>query len=295
MENQAAAGDPACTIVIATFNRRDQLLRTLKRLSALREHPPIVVVDNGSSDGTFACVKRAFPHVNVIRLPRNTGAAARNVGARIARTRYIAFCDDDCWWESGSIERASSLLDAHADVALLHARVMVEGASIDEVCTLMASSPISKRTTCPGTAIGAFMACAVVMRRSAFLAAGGYNARYHLGAEESLLALDLLERGWEMIYDPHLVLVHAPEAAGRKPRRRRVAVTRNRLWTVWLRHSAGAARNATFALAREAMRNSEARDALMRAVAGLPWIVRNRRPVHSHVEQLVDQLEQLPA
>jgi GT2 family glycosyltransferase len=230
-----------------------------------------------------------------VRLPGNIGAAARNVGARAAQTPYIAFCDDDCWWEPGSLERASALLDAHAGVGLLHARVMIDGAGIDVVCTLMASSPVRKRTTCPGMSIGAFMACAVVIRRSAFLATGGYHPRYHLGAEESLLALELLERDWELIYDAQLVVVHAPDPAGRKPRRRRVTVTRNRLWTVWLRHSRAAAWGATFALAREAVRNTEALDALVRAVVGLPWILRERRPVRLSVERLVDQLVKLPA
>jgi GT2 family glycosyltransferase len=287
--------ESACTIVIATFNRRARLLSTLKQLSALPERPPIVVVDNGSSDSTYDGVREAFPNVRTIRLTRNIGAAARNVGAHAVQTRYIAFCDDDCWWEPGSLERASGLLDAHADVGLLHARVMIDGAGIDVVCTLMASSPVPKRTTCPGVSIGAFMACAIVVRRSAFLATGGYHPRYHLGAEESLLALELLERNWELIYDAQLVVVHAPDAVGREPRKRRVTVTRNRLWTVWLRHSAAAARGATVALAREAVRNPEALDALLRAVAGLPWILRERRPVHLSVERLVDQLIKLPA
>ena len=142
--------------------------------------------------------------------------------------------------------------------------------------------------------MAAFMACAIVVRRSAFLAAGGYHKRYHLGAEESLLALELLEANWELVYDPELVLVHAPTSAGRNPRRRRVFVMRNRLWTAWLRHSAAGARAATASLAWEATRNPEALAALLRAVAGLPWIMRERRPVQPEVERVVGTLTELP-
>ncbi len=287
--------DDACTIVVATYNRRRRLLLTLDRLTALPERPRIIVVDNGSTDLTYIGVLSAFPDVRVIRLEQNLGAAARNIGAQAATTRYVAFCDDDCWWEPGSLQRASALMDAHAGVGLLHARVMVDGAGIDAVCSLMAASPVSKRSDCPGMAIGAFMACAVVVRRGAFLDAGGYHRRYHIGAEESLLALELLERDWELIYNAQLVVVHAPDAAGRKPRLRRVTVTRNRLWTVWLRHSSAAAWSATAALARHAMRNPEALEALARAIAGLPWILRERRPVHPNVERIIGQLTQLPA
>ena len=285
----------ACTIVIATHNRCARLLDTLTRLSALPERPGVIVVDNRSDDETCGRVQTLFPAVQLVRLGSNTGAVARNIGASLVQTSYIAFCDDDCWWEPGSLARATTLLDAYADVGLLHARVMVDGERLDDACMLMEASPIPKRTACPGHAIAAFMACAVVIRRSAFLATGGYHPRYHLGAEESLLALELLERGWQLIYDPQLTLVHAPAAAGRTPRRRRVTVRRNRLWTAWLRHSSSGARHATAALLREAVGDMEALDAFVRALAGLPWILRERRPVSEGVERLVDALVQLPA
>jgi GT2 family glycosyltransferase len=294
VERMRAAASP-CTVVIATFNRRERLLQTLRLLRSLPERPPIIVVDNGSQDDSSASVRSAFPSVQTVRLESNIGAAARNVGARLAQTRYIAFCDDDCWWEPGALARAGDLLDRHVGVALLHARVMVDGRRLDDACALMAASPVPKRSACPGTAIAAFMACAVVVRRSAFLVAGGYHARYHLGAEESLLALELLERNWELIYNPELVLVHAPHEAGRAPRARRVAVTRNRLWTAWLRHSRAGAFAATGRLMREAARNPEALDALLRASVGLPWVLRERRPVQPHVERLIRTITHLPA
>jgi GT2 family glycosyltransferase len=114
-----------CTIVVATYNRRDVLDRTLRKLCSLPERVPVVVVDNGSSDGTTPHVRRGHPGVCVVRLPRNVGAAARTEGVRIATTRYVAFCDDDCWWRPGAIARAVALLDAHPGVALLNARVLV--------------------------------------------------------------------------------------------------------------------------------------------------------------------------
>src|SRR5690606_8110844 len=85
------------TVVIATRNRAPELARTLAELRALRPRPDIVVLDNASEDDTTA-VAGAFAGVTVVRLPRNLGAAARNLGVELARTPYIAFSDDDSWW-----------------------------------------------------------------------------------------------------------------------------------------------------------------------------------------------------
>ena len=283
-----------CTIVIASYDRREILDATLRKLAELPSAPPVVVVDNGSSDGTAAMVRERWPGVQLVALPENRGAAARNEGVRAATTRYVAFCDDDCWWHPGTIARAVALLDAHPEVALLNARVVVYDRHVDEACALMAASPLPKRSACPGPAIASFLAGASVVRRDAFLSVGGYHARYHIGAEESLLALDLLARGWEMVYVDDLVVHHDPYAAGRVPERRRRLVLRNRLWTAWLRRSARGAWRATLRLLREGTRDPVALAALKDAVTGLPWVLRERRPVDRRVEAQLDALPHPP-
>ncbi len=283
------------SVVIATHNRARLLLRTLERLVALPEQPRVIVVDNGSRDDTGRLVKRAFPSVRVVRLKRNRGAAARTIGAHVATTPYVAFSDDDCWWEAGALQHATRLLDAHADVAVLNARVLVGSSNrLDDACRRMQQSELHKRSACAGTSIAGFMAGAVVARRRAFLAAGGYHKRYHIGAEESLLAVDLLDAGWELIYCDALVLHHHPAAEERDDRERRRLVFRNRLWTAWLRQSAWQALKTTASGALAACGDPLARAALNDAVRGLPWILRERRPAAFGVQQqtlrLIDPL-----
>jgi GT2 family glycosyltransferase len=284
----------ACTIVVATHNRRRCLAGTLNRLCALPERPRIIVVDNASVDGTVSYVRRMFPSVRVVALPRNIGAAARNAGVRATATPFVAFCDDDCWWEPGALRRGTDLLEQHPEVALINARVIVDGRRVDATCAVMAASRVPKRSACPGTAIVQFMAGATLMRRSAFLDAGGYHDRYHLGAEESLLAMDLLERGWELLYLAELVVHHAPYRHDRQPRERRIAVTRNRLWTTWLRCSASGVAGVTMEAARLAAYDEVARGGLLAALRGLPWIVRERRQVRGEVERLLQFVTALP-
>jgi GT2 family glycosyltransferase len=113
---------PQATVVIATRNRVERLVATLERLAQLPEVPEIVVADNASTDRTVQRVRRQFPRIRLIELPRNVGAYARTIAVNEVRTRYVAFCDDDAWWTPGSIGEGSETLDRYSSIALLNAR-----------------------------------------------------------------------------------------------------------------------------------------------------------------------------
>ncbi|MEA2687826.1 MAG: hypothetical protein QOD51_433, partial [Candidatus Eremiobacteraeota bacterium] len=68
----------------------------------------------------------------------------------------------------------------------------------------------------------------------------------------------------------------------------------NRLWTAWLRRSPRGAWHSTVTLARQGWNDPVARAALREAVGGLPWILRERRPVDARVEALLDALPHPP-
>jgi GT2 family glycosyltransferase len=137
----------------------------------------------------------------------------------------------------------------------------------------------------PGIPIVYFMAGACVMRTRAFLEAGGYDERYFLGAEEALLSLDLAARGWRLWYCDDLVIRHRPSRENRNPDARRRLMLRNRLWTALLRYSAGNAWRTLLRYAHAAARDRVARAALLDAMKGLPWIVRERRPIPQDLEK----------
>jgi GT2 family glycosyltransferase len=271
----AAASPPPLGVVIATRNRRDSLLGTLARLSELPEQPPLVVVDNASGDGSAAAVATEFPEVELLALERNRGAAARNLGVRHLETPYVAFSDDDSWWEPGSLARAAELLDAHPDVALLAARILV-GAErrLDSVSAEMRAGPTPPGL--PGPRLTGFIACGAVVRAEPFLAADGFCERFLVGAEESLLTIDLARAGWELCYADDLVALHSPHSSGRRDRT--WLERRNELWTSWLRRPARRALRETGELAVAAMGETSALRALASALAGLPWALSKRRP-----------------
>lgn len=266
------------SVVILTHNRAAELRRTIQRMLALPEQPAIVVVDNASTDATREVVRNHFPQVKLISLQQNIGAAARNIGAREVQTPYVAFCDDDTWWESGSLPQAADLLDAHPQVAVLCARVLVGVENReDPTCALMANSPLPKGRL-PGPALLGFLAGAVVMRRNAFLAAGGYEARFFLGGEEALLSLDLAAHGWSVVYVPDLIVHHYPSAQRDTGSRKRFLI-RNALWVAWLRLPLRLALRQSGRILRAAYREKILRAGFFGALRALPWVLRKRAVV----------------
>ena len=179
------------------------------------------------------------------------------------------------------------MLDAHPRLGVLVGRTLVGPSEReDPINAELAAAPFGAEPDLPGpTAVG-FLACAVVVRRSAFLEAGGFHRRYGVGGEEMLLALDLMRRGWGIAYVSDVVAHHhptpGPERAGR-----RVRQLRNDLWTVWLRRRWPAVVRITARIARRAPRDEVARDALKAAVAGLPWVMRQRQALPRRLDAML--------
>ncbi len=276
--------------MIATRNRRPELCTTLERLSALPERPEIIVVDNGSRDGTAEEVRRAFPRVELITLRRNLGACARNVGVRRAGTPYVALSDDDSWWEPGALSKAVAVLETSPRTGIVAAATLVGPEETpDPVNALMAASPLS-RDSLPGPRVLGFLGCAAVARRQAYLAAGGYSRLLFIGGEEELLAYDLAAQGWAITYRADVIAHHWPSAV-RDARRRRKQEIRNRTLVAWLRRPLPRAAGDIARLARTAGRDPVAGRALAETVLKLPAALLQRRPVPAQVEADIRLLE----
>lgn len=284
--------DGRATVVIITQNRRAELLETLERMTTLPDHAPVVVVDNGSTDGTADAVAEHFGQIKLVRSARNLGALGRNLAVRGIDTPYVAFCDDDTRWRPGALTRAADLLDAHPRLASVTGRILVAPAMIEDPITPeLRNSPVPGPAWLPGPALLGVLAGASMFRVAAFRQVGGFSPRLWLGGEEELLALDLAAAGWWMCWAPDVVVEHAPSAC-RDPRRRRQLGIRNTLWTAWLRRPLPSALRRTVTMLRSVPRDWASVVAFAEALAGLTWVVRERQVVPAAVEHGLRLLEE---
>jgi GT2 family glycosyltransferase len=107
------------SVVVVSRNRTAMLRKCLESVEAsdARERLQVIVVDNGSRDGS-AQVGDDFPNVQMIRLPKNFGLTkALNLGWRAADAEYVFFLHDDTEVQPSTIGTLADALDAHADAA----------------------------------------------------------------------------------------------------------------------------------------------------------------------------------
>jgi len=279
---------PDVTLVIASRNRRDDLLATLPR-----HEVPVVLVDNGSTDGTVAAVREAHPDVTVLPLERNEGARARTLGAARAGTPFVAFADDDSWWAPGDLARAVTLLRAHPRLALINARILVGPEErVDPVCTEMAGSPLGTAPDLPGPSLLGFVACGSIVRTAAFEAVGGFDPVVRFPGEEERLALDLAAAGWGLAYVDSLTVHHHPSPRRDAPRRRQAGIWRSRVLTAVMRHGVTDVAGVLGAAVRSGRPGLEG---LVRAVPDLPAALRRRRRIPAEVRADLRRLAGEPA
>jgi len=107
----------AVSVVIPTYNRAGVLARALAcALAQVRPGDEILVVDDGSTDGTRVLLAGYDAPVRTITTANGGAGAARNVGILAARNPLVAFLDSDDAWMPGSLEARRRVLEARPDV-----------------------------------------------------------------------------------------------------------------------------------------------------------------------------------
>jgi GT2 family glycosyltransferase len=121
-----AAAAPEVSVVVVNYNGRKWLEPCLSAAgSQSGGDAEIVLVDNGSTDGSVELVRQRFPQVRLHEAGTNLGfAAGCNTGARLARGRYIAFLNNDAVPQAGWLEALKRPFAGNTDVALTTSKIV---------------------------------------------------------------------------------------------------------------------------------------------------------------------------
>ena len=217
-----------CTVLITTLNRRDMLVRAIDSVIAQDEPADVLIVDDGSTDGTSDMLADRYPGLRVLRNKEPLGIiAARNRAAALVGTPFLLTLDDDAVLGSRDTLRRAADAMAHPRVGVaalplrnhLEDRIKVTGVS-----TRADDPDFPIAFTYPGGAN--------LMRVDLFRAMGGYGGSGRQG-EESTFAIRLLARGMVVRLAPVPPVDHYPQRGPRDWRGIALHQAHNELLYAW--------------------------------------------------------------
>ena len=225
------------SVVVLTYRRRDAVLTLLGELVALRDDElEVIVVDNGSEDGTAEAIAESHPTVELIALPENRGVGARNEGLARARGEIIITFDDDMLGlDEAGLDR---LRDLFADRPRLGAMCFkITWPDSETVRDWVHHRPVEDADKSFDTY--EITEGAVAYRAVALAESGFYREDFFISHEGLELAYRLLGREWAIAYDGRLTIEHHHAAGGRSSWRRYYYDTRNLFWVATLHQPLG--------------------------------------------------------
>lgn len=231
---------PDVSLVIVSWNTRTDLSQCLHAVSAAAGQlmVEVIVVDNGSSDGTQAMLAGEFPHVRVIQNRDNVGyGRANNIGARAGTGRALLILNSDCELQPGSLQAMVAELERDASIGMVLCRILNPDRSLQPSVHESLPSPWSHLGDlfflsslryalyrCPAlhrwllrstvkahqrtrdVAWGGGMC--MLIRRELFDALGGFDERFFMYCEDMDLCKRIRDAGYRVRYLAEPCAVH---------------------------------------------------------------------------------------
>jgi len=109
------------SVVIPTYNRRQTIGRSIDSILNQTLFPSeIIVVDDGSTDGTSDYIQSNFPSIILLQQPNKGVSSARNMGIRSSNSDWVALLDSDDEWFSQKLEKQVMTLSQNLDIKFCH-------------------------------------------------------------------------------------------------------------------------------------------------------------------------------
>jgi glycosyltransferase involved in cell wall biosynthesis len=185
--------------IIPVFNGAVTIAEAID--SALAQSYPsleVIVVNDGSTDATAEVLRRYGERIKVIDRPNSGIAVSRNLGVAAAQGEYLAFLDSDDAWAPAMIERTVAALDANPACVLAYTNCAVIDSDGRDLDSALIGAGVDHAPTLQEmlSRLWPIMPSAVVMRRTAFDACGGFAEEFRsYGFEDVIFWLRAREEG----------------------------------------------------------------------------------------------------
>lgn len=217
------------SIIIVNWNTKEYLLPCLKSIFKGGQGTgwEVIVVDNGTRDGSREEVKKVFPSAHLIENEKNFGfAKAANQGLQKASGRFILLLNPDAQVKNGAIERLVSFMDAHSDVGVAGAQLLnADGSKQNSIANfpslgteLLNKSllrwlfpkkfPGKERNYSEPIEVDSVIGACMMVRRDALDQVGLLDEDYFLFLEETDWCYRMKKTGWKIYHIPQAEIYH---------------------------------------------------------------------------------------
>lgn len=249
-------------VAVISYNTRE-LLRAC--LASVRNEgaTEVVVVDNGSTDGSVEMVRADFPEVTLIDDAGNIGyGAASNLAIARCAADYVLLLNADTVVHAGTLEALRRYLDRTPQAAIVGPHLLNSDGTTQGSCFpfpgtlgwLVENEPVAPlagmipplrrrllRFTPPAEAAAVpwVLGAALAIRREPFEAVGGFDRAFFMYFEEVDLCRRLAEAGWEIHFLPDAQVTHVGQASTRQVRTSMIVVHYRSTVLFYRRHYRG--------------------------------------------------------
>lgn len=231
------------SIIIGTYKTKNLTLKTLAFLfrNIGKSNYEVIVVDDGSNDGTFESIRKIYPKIQLLRNNKNLGySKTYNRGTRVSKGRYILHLNSDVLiTKSFDLNLLVRFMDKNPKIGIVGCRVLKKDGKLDFPCRhqiptlgnvffqmlgLYKYLPFFKKfnyymtylketeVTEVGGILGAFM----FIRRDVVNQIGYLDEKFFLYCEDTDYCYRAYKKGWKIYYYPKIFVKHLHGASTRK-------------------------------------------------------------------------------
>ena len=232
------------SIIIVNWNTREIIRNCLKSIyaEARKVKHEVIVVDNGSTDGSAEMIKAEFSQVQLIENDENRGfAAANNQGMARGQGRYVLLLNSDTIILEGAVAKAVAFADKHPEAGVVGCRVLNPDRTLQLTCfrfpsilnDILASLYLNKLF--PGNKffgryrmswwqrnnvqeVDVVTGCFMLVRKKAIEQVGVMDERYFIYSEEADWCYRFKQAGWKRLFTPSAEIIHLHGASSSKQR-----------------------------------------------------------------------------
>lgn len=214
---------PRVSVCVVVRDRRERMGRCLAAIAALQDvgGHEVVLVDNGSTDGTLQVLRRfattSRVPVTVVEQPTGTLGEVRNAAVAAARAPVVAFTDSDCLPRPSWLRAGLAVLEQRPDVGVVQGRTVAEHPPPSPWAVTQQVDQLT----------WLFEACNLFVRRDPLVAAGGFGEELGFFGEDTIAGWRVVRSGWEAAFAADAVVAHDVTEPGFGWHLRRASYYRN--------------------------------------------------------------------